>query len=103
MIVDETVFTVFHDLAPILLEPTLKDLVLIKITNWYDLGLQLDIEDDSLAVIRQNNPQDTASCKREMFRIWLKMAEPCYLKLADALVAIGEENQASQLRQKYRK
>ena len=65
--------------------------------------MQLDIEDDSLDEIRKNNPQDTASCKREMFRIWLKMAEPSYLKLADALEVIGEASQASKLRQKYSK
>ena len=85
------------------LEPTLKDLIVIKVTNWYDLGLQLDIEDENLDVIKANNPRDTSSCKREMFRLWLKMVEPCYQKLADALVAIGEENQASQLRQKHSK
>ena len=33
----------------------MKELVLIKVTEWYELGLQLGVEDTELEVIEKDN------------------------------------------------
>ena len=33
----------------------MKDLILIKVTEWYELGLQLGVEDAELEEIEKNN------------------------------------------------
>lgn len=83
-------------------KPTLKELVKVKVTNWYNLGLQLDIDDDELQAIGCNNPQDQDSCKRGMFRKWLKKSpQASYTQLIRALVDIGDVNEADILCKKH--
>ena len=36
-------------------EQQMKDLVLIRVTGWYELGLQLGVEDVELEEIEKNN------------------------------------------------
>ena len=55
------------------MKPELKDLVLVKTTKWYNLGLQLGIEDTELDVIEENSPKDIDACKRKMFKAWLRI------------------------------
>ena len=50
--------------------PQMKDLVLIKVTEWYELGLQLGVDDAELEEIEKNNRGDLRSCRRKMFRVW---------------------------------
>ena len=84
--------------------PKLKDLVLVQTKEWYDLGLQLGVEDTDLDVIQSNNPQNLRACRREMFKAWLKMTPtPTYQQLVDALMAVGEVREADTLRKKYGK
>ena len=84
--------------------PKLKDLVLVQTKEWYDLGLQLGVEDTDLDVIQSNNPQNLRACRREMFKAWLKMTPtPAYQQLIDALMAVGEVREADTLRKKYGK
>ena len=52
--------------------PQLKDLVLVRAVEWYDLGLQLGVENAELKVIQKNNPGDLRACRREMFEAWLR-------------------------------
>jgi len=80
----------------------LKELVKVKVTNWYNLGLQLDIDDDELQAIGCNNPQDQDGCKRGMFRKWLKKSpQASYTQLIRALVDIGDVNEADILCKKH--
>ena len=51
-------------------EPQMKDLILIKVTEWYELGLQLGVDD---AEIEKNNRGDLRACRRSMFRAWLRI------------------------------
>jgi len=44
-------------------EPTLKELVTVKMKSWYNLGLQLDIQDNDLQTIKNDNPQDQEGCE----------------------------------------
>ena len=73
--------------------PTLGDLSLLSVPNWYLLGLQLGVSEDKLDVIERNYPRDNDLCKVKMFGAWLKMdTSATYRKLARALVAIGKRN-----------
>ena len=84
--------------------PKLKDLVLVQTKEWYDLGLQLGVEDTDLDVIQSNNLHNLRACRREMFKAWLKMTPtPTYQQLIDALMAVGEVREADTLRKKYGK
>ena len=86
------------------MKPELIDLVLVQTTKWYNLGLQLGIEDTELDVIEENNPKDIDTCKRKMFQAWLKITpSSSYQQLVEALVAVGETNEADRLCKKYGK
>ena len=86
------------------MKPQLKDLVLVKATKWYNLGLQLGIEDTELDMIEENNPKDIDTCKRKMFNAWRRITpSPSYQQLVEALVALGETSEADRLCKKYGK
>ena len=80
----------------------MKALVLIKVTDWYELGLQLGVEDTKLEEIEMDNRGDLKACRRNMFRAWLKVTpSPSYKQLAEALMAVGEVKEAQLLHKKY--
>ena len=82
----------------------MKDLVLIKVTEWYELGLQLGVKDAELEIIEKNNRGDLKACQRSMFRAWLRNTpNPSYQQLAEALMAVGEAKEADLLCKKYSK
>ena len=84
--------------------PLLKDLVLVEAVEWYDLGLQLGVEDAELKVIQKNNPGDLRACRRDMFRAWLRIAShPSYKQLVDALLAVREDSEAKHICEKHGK
>ena len=86
------------------MKPELKDLVLVQTTKWYYLGLQLGIKDTELDVIEENNPKDIDTCKRKMFKAWLRITpNPSYQQLVEALVAVREISEADRLCKKYGK
>ena len=85
-------------------EPQLKDLELVQVNKWYDLGLQLELKDAELEVIKRENQGNLKACQREMFRVWLRMTPtPSYQQLVEALVAVGEAKAADLLCKKYSK
>ena len=85
-------------------EPQLKDLVLIQTVEWYNIGLQLGVENAELKVIQQNNPRDSEACKREMFSTWLRKASShSYQQVVEALQAVGENREANRLCKRYGK
>ena len=95
---------VFSDVLFTHVRPQLKDLVLVQTTEWYDLGLQLGIDDTELDVIKKHNPGDLRACQREMFRAWLRITpSPSYQQLVEALKTVGEVNEADHLCKKYGK
>ena len=86
------------------MKPQLKDLVLVRTTKWYNLGLQLGIEDTELDVIEENNPKDIDACKRKMFKTWLRITpSPSYHQLVEAMLELGEITEADRLCKKYSK
>ena len=87
-----------------LAEPQLKDLESVQVIEWYDLGLQLELKDADLQVIKRNNLGDLKACRREMFKAWLRVTPiPSYLQLVEALVAVDEVTEAEYLCEKYGK
>ena len=75
--------------------PTLRDLSLISVPSWYLLGLQLGISGDELDTIEKNYSRDNHMCKVKMFGTWLRVdTRPTYIKLAKALVAVGNRTNA---------
>ena len=70
--------------------PTLRDLSLLPVPNWYLLGLQLGVSGDELDMIERNYPQDNDFFKVKMFGAWLRIdTSATYEKLARALVTLG--------------
>ena len=86
-------------------DPTLKELVLLKVsTQWFDIGLQLGLEESELMTIEYNNPRDLKACVRNMFSHWLRSTkDPSYQVVLEALIAAGDENAAQELCHKFGK
>ena len=73
--------------------PTLRDLCLLPVPNWYLLGLHLGVSGEELDVIERKYPRDNDLCKVKMFGAWLRMdTSATYRKLVKALAAIGKRN-----------
>ena len=78
--------------------PTLRDLSLLPVPNWYLLGLQLGISADELDVIERDYPRDNRMCKVKMFGTWLRIdTGATYERLARALITVGNRNIAETL------
>ena len=59
-------------------------------TKWFQLGLQLNIGEHDLNVIRVNNPRDVDTCILEMFKTWLSTTPSAsYTDLREALSRIA--------------
>ena len=75
------------------MRPTLRNLSLLSVPNWYLLGLQLGVSADELDVIERNYPRDNHMCKVKMFGTWLRVdTSASYKKLARVLTTIGKRN-----------
>lgn len=82
--------------------PELRDLVLLPVIHWFELGLWLNIPEGDLSIIEADNPINTEACKRKMFSSWLKNnPEASYRQLVDALHTVGSHRMADQLCTKY--
>ena len=78
--------------------PTLRDLSLLPVPNWYLLGLQLGVSGDELDVIERNYSRDNHMCKVKMFGTWLRVdTSATYSKLARAMVTVGNRTIAEAL------
>ena len=75
-------------------KPMLKDLIRLEISDWYSVGLQLDLDDEDLDGIEQTN-SDLNTRKRKMFSLWLRLEErSSYHTLARALF-LADENKVA--------
>ena len=78
--------------------PKLKDIHSLQIFNWHGVGLELGLEDFTLHIIEHNHPRDLNGAKIDMLSTWLdQYVDATYGKLANALVAVGEEMCAEKL------
>ena len=59
------------------LRPTMKDLnryvVRKHATDWYDIGIELDLELDVLDIIKKDNPQESVTCFQNTLNKWQKL------------------------------
>ena len=54
--------------------------------KWYDIGIELDMEQEELDVIKQHNHNEPSKCLSEMVTSWLKSYDnPTWQALAGAL------------------
>ena len=86
-------------------ELKLKDLVLLVTNDWYSLGLQLDIEDSKLEEIQKDSNGSSATAKRMMFQLWLRI-ETCtnkHEKLIKAFELVDGPNVAETIASKLMK
>jgi len=83
--------------------PNLKDLIQLEVaTDWYNLGLQLDLEENKLNIIEQDNRQDSKTCQRKMFSRWLSSNKNAsYQNLVKALIAINKMDIAEKVSQQF--
>ncbi len=84
-------------------EPKLKDLVILNISEWYDVGLQLNLDEHALDCIEKSD-SGFRTQKRKMFTLWLHSdPSPSYWTLARALFRVGENRIATEICTKYGK
>ena len=78
---------------------------LIDISHqWYDLGLQLRLEEGTLKTIKSDNPESSKHCLREMLSTWLKIDSRLSWETMCAALrsrTVGAEKLASDLEAKY--
>ena len=44
----------------------------VRTSRWYNLGIQLGLEDNALVEITKQNGGDVEDCRRAMFGLWLR-------------------------------
>ena len=87
-------------------EAKLKDLQreLKGVVNWFQLGLELDIPDDELRIIRKDNILfGVEQCLLEVLIHWGDHEKPTWTKVVGALVKIGRYVLAEDIANKYGK
>ena len=74
-----------------------------KAADWEDIGVELEIDDGDLKQIKSDNPGDSKSCLRELFRKWLSQVDPqpSWTVIVDAVQGLGDEDLASRIKSKY--
>ena len=83
--------------------PTMKQLLseLSEVTDWYHLGIFLDIELATLDTIQSNHPNDDERKKTEMLKVWLKGNNASWRNLCDALILRKQNIVAIRIMDKY--
>lgn len=75
---------------------------LVRVTDWYNLGIALDIPTHKLDTIRINHHDNVGHCKFSLYDLWLRTdLDASWSKLAKALSEAGEEKCADWIREKY--
>jgi len=73
--------------------------VLVPVTDWHNLGLQLGVPDYVLKQIQDNYPRNDSRCKSEMLSCWFNNAEEqSWDVIADALETIDYRKLANKIR-----
>ena len=82
--------------------PTLKELLSIKTTEWFRLGLELRLEEYDLEIIEKDRRLDASGALRDVLRKWQRQCEdPTWGAVVRALREIGEGREAKRLEDKF--
>ena len=83
----------------------LLDLELQEVSNWFCLGLYLDIPPPKLYDIKHDPTlRSIQDFRKEMFSVWMRMLpEPTWSHVVKALIVIGRERLAHKIALKYGK
>ena len=75
------------------------------VSDWYDLGLNLDIDDTELETIQHNNRHDVQECKKKMVKLWMSspQCKRTWTFLVKALRAIRMNGVATTIIKEERK
>ena len=74
----------------------------VKTTKWYELGLELKLDEDNLDYIEHDYRQDSAEALRQVLKKWLKECEsPTWLTLVNALTEVGDRKKARDLQEMF--
>ncbi len=86
--------------------PTLHQLLanLSDVTEWFLLGIYLDIPESDLEKIRYENHWNVTDCKCEMLSTWLRRnPQPTWATIVTTLTDIGRRSLAYKIALKYGK
>ena len=103
---DSSIFK-FHASVPPCLgstptNPELKDLMHLHVSDWYRLGMELNLMSDDLDIIEDDFRGDTRKQTCKMFKLWLRtQPNASYEQLIEALNKVGCEKVANSLCKKY--
>ena len=83
----------------------LLDLELQEVSEWFRLGVYLDIPPLKLSDIKHDPTlRSTPEFRKEMFSVWMRMLpEPTWSRVVKALIGIGRETLAHKIALKYGK
>ena len=84
------------------LNPDLKELMHLRVSDWYRLGLALKLDSYDLDIIEENYQRNRRKQTCKMFDLWLrKQADASYEQLIKALWEVGDQRVANSLCKKY--
>ena len=76
-------------------KPELKDLIHLRVSDWYRLGLALKLNSYDLDIIEKDFQGDTRKQTCKMFELWLRtQPDALYEQLIKALHEAGDETVA---------
>ena len=76
----------------------------LQVTDWYSLGLTLELDSYDLDTIEENYRADKRKQTQNMFQLWLKkQPDASYEQLIKALHEVGDKSIANFLCKKYGK
>ena len=74
----------------------------VKTAKWYHLGLELKLDEDNLALIKEDHRLDSPGALKEVFRTWLEECEePTWLAIVNALREVGDKRRAKDIEEKF--
>ena len=70
---------------------------------WEDVGLYLELDPDSLDIIKADHHNNSKNCFREMIKLWWRRADPppSWTAIIEAIDVLGDQALAKKLREKY--
>ena len=78
---------------------SLREIIQIPFTNWFEVGIALNITENDLNSIKISNREDENACRKYTLSKWFEKNEQVtYEKLINALYSTGNKAQAMQIR-----